>query len=224
MCFSPEADLVAGAVVGAIGVDALRRSRCRQELPLAALPLMLAGHQLVEAFVWWGRRGDLPAAMGDAAMWAYLLFAFAVLPVLVPWAGRAVEPDPGRRRRMTAFVVIGFGVSGVLLWSLLSGPVAAELADRHIAYAVHVPAGGWVVAGYVAVTCLSLMGSSHRFVRIFGAVNLGAAVVLAWSIPSGFTSLWCVCAALSSAVIARNLRTRQAGEELRTPRIRPAGA
>ena len=57
VCFSPEADLVGGIVVTAIGVDACRHLRQRNTyLLVAVLPLLLGFHQLVEAFVWWGAR------------------------------------------------------------------------------------------------------------------------------------------------------------------------
>jgi len=52
VCFSPQADLVGGAVVTLIGVDALRHVRARGEIMLASLPLMLGAHQLVESLVW----------------------------------------------------------------------------------------------------------------------------------------------------------------------------
>ena len=58
MCFSAQADLVGGIVVGAIGVDACRHLRGRNDhLMLAGLPLLLGAHQLDEAFVWWGIHG-----------------------------------------------------------------------------------------------------------------------------------------------------------------------
>ena len=87
MCFSAQADLVGGVVLGAIGIDTLRHVGQRREyLPLAALPLMLAGHQLVEAFVWWSLQGHLSDEVTEIATWLYLLFAFVVLPVYVPAA------------------------------------------------------------------------------------------------------------------------------------------
>ncbi|MEN3313893.1 MAG: hypothetical protein V7605_127, partial [Acidimicrobiaceae bacterium] len=52
MCFSPEADLVMGVAVGAVGVDALRQVRRPRELAIASLPVLLAAHQLTEVFVW----------------------------------------------------------------------------------------------------------------------------------------------------------------------------
>jgi hypothetical protein len=76
MCFSPQADLVGGVVIGAIGVDTLRHCRRPREVALASLPLLLAAHQFVEAFVWWGLEGRVAPGVGRAAMWAYLAFAF----------------------------------------------------------------------------------------------------------------------------------------------------
>jgi hypothetical protein len=59
MCFSPQADFAAGAVVTGMGVEALRRVRVRRELIVGALPLLFGIHQLVEGFVWLGLRGQV---------------------------------------------------------------------------------------------------------------------------------------------------------------------
>ena len=87
MCFSAQADIVGGTLVAAIGVDAYRHLRGRSShLLLATLPVLLGVHQLVEAFVWWGVDGHVPRAVGRVALWTYLLIAFVVLPVFVPFA------------------------------------------------------------------------------------------------------------------------------------------
>jgi hypothetical protein len=51
MCFSPEADFTAGAVIAAVGVETLRRVRSPRELIVGALPLLFGIHQLIEGFV-----------------------------------------------------------------------------------------------------------------------------------------------------------------------------
>ena len=93
MCFSPQADIAGGLVITAIGVDAVRHIRQRREfIALAWLPLLLGAHQFIEAFVWLWLQGHVPRAAGQAALWAYVLIAFVVLPVLVPLAVIALEP------------------------------------------------------------------------------------------------------------------------------------
>ena len=117
MCFSADADLAAGVVVTVIGVDAIRRARTPKELPLAALPLLFGIHQLVEAFVWWGR-GQGPSRVGDAATWLDLVVAFA-LSFWVPFAVRGVEESCCRRTIITALVAVGLITSLVLLGSIV---------------------------------------------------------------------------------------------------------
>lgn len=207
MCYSAGADLVGGVVLGAVGLDAARHVRQRGDhLAIAALPLLLALHQLDEAFVWWGLQGRVSALVGQIATWTYLLFAFVVLPVYVPWSVRAIEP-PGRRRSlMGLFAGLGVLVSVALLAAMLRGPVTAALGDRHIAYGTGLRAGGIVVAAYVTVTCGAVVFSGHRHLAVFGLVNLVAVVVLARLAVDGFASLWCGWAAVTAVIIALHLR------------------
>lgn len=207
MCFSAQADLVGGVVLGAIGFDTLRHVPHRpRHLALACLPLLLGAHQLVETFVWWGLQGHVSSDVGQVATWLYLLFAFFVLPIYIPLAVFIIEP-PGRRRSIIGgFVVMGTIVSTVLLMAMLSGPVTAILGHHHLSYGIGLSAGLAVTAGYVAVTCGSMLFSGYRQLFIFGLVNLVAVAVLAQLAISGFTSLWCAWAAVTSGAIALHLR------------------
>jgi hypothetical protein len=207
MCFSPQADLVGGVVVTAIGVDACRNLRGRRShLLLATLPLVLGVHQLVEVFVWWGLEGHVPHALERAAVWIYLLIAFVVLPVFVPVAVLLIEPSERRRRRMLPFVAVGSIVSVVLLAAMVRGPVGATERTYHIAYSVNLGHGGIVVALYVAAICGALLFSGYRDVAIFGLANLVAVAVIAWLTVDGFASVWCGYAAISSGAIALHMR------------------
>ena len=207
VCFSPQADLVGGVVLVAIGIDALRHVHQRRDhLPLAALPLLLAVHQVVEAFAWWGLQGVVPAGLGRVAVWVYLLIAFVVLPVYVPLAIAVLEP-PGRRRRVIwGFVVLGVVVATVLLLGILRGPVTAELAEYHLAYGTGVSAGVPVVVAYVVATCGAVLFSGRPYLAAFGWVNLVAVVLLARFEIDGFASLWCAWAAVTAGAIAAHMR------------------
>jgi hypothetical protein len=207
MCFSPQADLVGGLVIGAIGVDVLRHvDGQRRYLPLAALPLIFAVHQLDEAVVWWGLQGHVSATIGSVATWIYLLIAFVLLPVYLPAAVLVTEPPGPRRRTIGAFVALGAAVSAVLFAAMLTGPVTATLADWHISYGTGIPAAFGVVTAYVAATCGPLLFSGNRRLAAFGLVNLVAAGVIAVIAAEGLASLWCAWAAVASAAFAAHLR------------------
>jgi hypothetical protein len=206
MCFSAEADLVAGAVVTAIGVDALRQVRRPNERPLGALPVVLGAHLLVEAVVWQALAGDVDRAVGRQAMWVYLAVALLVIPVLVPFAVRAVEPDPGRRRTMARLGAAGMALAGVYLVALVTAPVSVHIEGSHLAYRLGIDHGGLLAGIYAVIACAPPMLSSERRIAAFGLANLVAVVVLAWIESSALTSLWCAWAAVTSVAIAAHLR------------------
>ncbi|MFE2252060.1 DUF6629 family protein, partial [Streptomyces lavendulae] len=78
MCWSTAADLMAGTVVAAVGVVCVARVRRARDLPVAALPLLLGAHQLIEAAV-----RDAGGGCGPATT-AWAVIALPVLPVWVP--------------------------------------------------------------------------------------------------------------------------------------------
>jgi hypothetical protein len=207
MCFSPQADLAGGVVLGAIGWDALRHVRQRRDhLAFAALPILFAAHQLTETFVWWGLQGHVSAAVGHVATWIYLLFAFVVLPTYVPWAIHALEPPGRRRTAMTAFVALGVVVSAALLTAMIRGPVGASLGHYHVSYRINLHAGIVISSAYVVATCGAAIFSGYRRIALFGVVNLIAVAVVARLTIDGFASVWCGWAALTSCAIALHLR------------------
>ncbi len=169
MCYSPEADLVAGFVVGAIGIDAFRRVGDRRDMALAAVPIVLAAHQLIEAVAWRGLQDRAPEAVGNLAVGVYLVIALGIVPMLVPYAVLRTERDSRRRAAMLPLFLLGVGVSFVLLLSLVIAPYGASIGGRYIAYEVSVLGSGLTGAAY-AIRCLraapALESSSARGVRI----------------------------------------------------------
>jgi hypothetical protein len=206
VCFSPEADLLGGIVIGAIGVDACRHMKSeRSHLLLAGLPLLLGAHQAIETFVWWGVEGVVPHTVGRIALWLYLLIAFVVLPVFIPAAVLAIEPLD-RRRYIAPFVALGAAVSAVLLFVMVRGPIGVTAQPYHLAYSANLSHGGLVIVLYVIAVCGPLLFSGYRHIAIFGIANLIAVVVLARLTVDGFASIWCAYAAITSAAIALHMR------------------
>jgi hypothetical protein len=206
MCYSPEVDLIAGVVVGAVGVDALRHVDDRRYLPLAAVPLLLAAHQLIEAVAWWGLQGRVSPTAGDVAVVVYLAIALGVVPIVVPYAVMRSEPITNRQAWMLPFVVLGVGVSAILLFGMVTGGYTASIADRYIAYGITAPEGALIGGLYVLAVCTPLLMSSQRRLVIFGLVNVPVVLLLSVLLSGGLISLWCGWAAVASLVVARHIR------------------
>ena len=225
MCFSPQADLVGGIVVGAIGIDAVRNVHKRHDhVALAALPLLLGAHQVIEAFVWLGLQGHMPHEVERVALWAYLLIAFVILPVFVPLAVLSNEPLQRRRLAMAPLVALGAVVAGVLFAAMVRGPVEVRLRPYHLAYSIELSHGGVIVGFYVLAVCGTLLLSSRRRIFTFGIFNLVAVGVIAWLTIDGFASVWCGWAAVTSGAVALHMRVgRSSRLPLGTPPLKESG-
>jgi hypothetical protein len=207
MCFSPEADVVAAVVIGAVGVDAARHTGRAAQWPLAALPLLLAGHTLDEAFIWWGLRGEVSHAVQTVTTAIYLAIAMVILPVYVPVTVLLLERARRRRPAQIAALVAGILCAAGLAAALVTGPVSTRAVGHHIVYYVHVRMGDALIALYLVSTCGALLLSGRRFLRWYGAANAAAVAVLAWIATEAVTSLWCAWAAVTSIGIAVYLRS-----------------
>jgi hypothetical protein len=198
MCFSAEADFVGGAVIGLVGVATLSEVRTKRELPLAVLPLAFAVHQISEGFVWLGLEGKISKAASDFALHSYVLYAWALLPLLAPLAIFLVEPLRRRRRAMAPLVAMGMGVAVYLLVTINEAAVSARIVEHTIRYEGVGQHGDVATVLYVVATCGTFLLSSHRRIVVFGVVNLLAVVAIAWYQAAALTSLWCAWAAIAS--------------------------
>jgi Trk-type K+ transport system membrane component len=209
MCFSPDADFTASAVVGVVGIATLRRVRGRHELIIGALPLLFALHQFTEGFVWLGLRGEVSSGLGNTAKDIYVIFAYVALPIIVPLGLYLLEPSRKHRRWVLPFVMLGVAVGGFLLWQVTQHPLYAQEHASCIAYNSNAPYMAQAAAVYVIATCVPALLSSRRYLQWFGVVNL-VGVAIAYSVREAeFTSVWCVYAALVSVLILEHFRRQR---------------
>lgn len=206
MCFSPTADFVAAGVVGVIGVATLRQVRRPRDLVIGALPLLFAAHQFVEGFVWLGLRGQVSSGVQDAAAEIYLIYAQAILPMLVPLGFLLLERSARHRRRLWPFLGLGVGVGLFLLWHITQYPIYAEARPLCVAYTTHSPYELPSAIAYVIATCGPALLSSRRYLRWFGVVNVIGLAMASTMRETEFTSAWCVYAALASILILLHFR------------------
>ena len=217
MCFSPEADFTAGAVLVGIGVETLRRVHARRELIVGALPLLFGVHQLTEGFVWLALRGQVSSGVGGAATEAYIIYAHAVLPAIVPLGFALLEPDPRHSRRMWPLVCVGVLLGMYLLWQVTAYPVGAQQQPHCIDYTTHTPNDVLIGALYVVVTCGPALLSSRKYLRWFGLVSLAGVIAVAVVRADELTSLWCLYVAVVSLLILEHFRRQRASEAQARP-------
>ncbi|WP_157538374.1 MULTISPECIES: DUF6629 family protein [unclassified Nocardioides] len=205
MCFSAEMDLAAGLLVTGIGIDTLRQARAREQLAIAAVPLVLGTHLLVETPVWWSLEGHLSPAVGDLASWAYVAIALVVVPALVPWAFLRLGTS-GRAGLDRFFLACGLAAAAAGLFAIGLEPVGRRIDGHHIAYHPGVAWSGVVLAAYVLATCGPSLLARSAELRWFGVGNLAVVALLAWIQQNAVISLWCVWAASTSLLINLALR------------------
>lgn len=212
MCWSAQADAVAGGLVTVAGVACLVRAHRAdrpERLPLAALPMVLGVHQLIEALVWLGTDGGLPDGLAGAARTAWAVVALVLLPALVPAAVWCATSGP-RRRVLAALTLLGAAVAVPLAVAVGSHPVAASVHGHTLGYAVGVPYPAVLLTGYLLVTVGSLLASGDRLLRRLGLLIGAGAVASAMLWSLAFVSTWCALAALSSLLLLRWAGQRQA--------------
>ena len=200
MCWSPTADLLAGGAVMAIGVLTVTGVRRARDLPLAALPLILGAHQLVESVVWRSTDGDVSRGVGDAATLLWAMIAYPLLPAFVPLAVLAASGHRARMR-LLPLVIIGLLTSALTAYALATGPVVAEPVGHTMRYGVYVPLGNLAVVGYLIATIGSLLASDQRKIQRLGVVVGVGAAVCATLWQQAFVSTWCALAAVTSLIL-----------------------
>lgn len=180
-----------------------------KEWLFAAVPLLFAAHQFNEGMVWLGLEDQLP--LGSLAGWgfAYMLFAQALLPLLMPLSIGLIEPNQQRGRRILPFLFLGAGLAFYILWALLNYDTHIFLRGHSVVY--HNPATKSVVVAvlYVIATCGALFFSGYRYIVIFGALNLLGLIVVILVKQYAFTSVWCAYAAITSLFIYGHFNRRR---------------
>ncbi|MFI1212155.1 DUF6629 family protein [Streptomyces sp. NPDC020802] len=210
MCWSATADLVAGSAIAAVGVACLARARRKADLPLAALPLILGAHQIVESVVWRSGGGPGPATV------AWAVIALPLLAVWVPAGVLCVAP-PRNVRPLTVPLVAGLATAAVLSYRLATHSVTAEVRGHTVGYAVTLPGAEVIVVGYLLATVGSLLLSGHHLLRVLG-VLVAVGAVVCWALwEREFISTWCAFAAVCSLVLHRWVRRPVSPGVLRVP-------
>jgi hypothetical protein len=165
------------------------------------LPLIFAGQQSVEGFLWLTLPVDPDGPASSVLTLVFLLYATVFWPAFAPTAALLIEPEPRRRKLMAICAVIGAALAIYFLWSIYTYPHAAIIRGGHIAYAGEPRAPVAIGILYLVATALTPLLSSHRAVVLLGAIVLGGSILAFAFYWEAFASVWCFFAAAGSVVI-----------------------
>jgi hypothetical protein len=210
MCFSATASLTAGAFLLGVGAMTIRMANTPGTRAYGAIPLRFAIQQLIEGVVWLSFEWNSPQITA-AATQAYSLFSHVLWPVYIPIAALLIEKDEGRRRILGALCVAGLGVASFLLYSMFEYPIRAVPTGGHIDFLAPHFYAALSMGLYFTATTLSLMLSTHRWVRFFGILALGSAAAAYGMYARWFISVWCFFAGMMSIAVALQLWAGRSG-------------
>ncbi len=200
MCFSATASFAAGGVLAASAVAIARTPKPKRAVPLSLFPAFFAVLQFAEGVLWLNHRGFVGDAFKPPGVYAFLLIAYVLWPVYVPFSAYLLEP--GRRRRLIILLcqAAGLVVGLTDLVIIIRGPVDAWVVGHSFHYLINMP-GGLAAPYVIAVTVPFLVAGNKRLV-LFGAalaVLYGVAALVASS--ATFPSVWCFYAAILSVFL-----------------------
>ena len=204
MCFSATASLTAGTILAGLGIVTTSMARTRGERVYGAIPLLFATQQLTEGVVWLSFGWDVVGLTATATQ-LYSFFSHVLWPVYVPVAAWLIEPDHHRRRLLAVVCFAGLGVGAYLTYAMFAYPIVAVPIGGHIDYASPHFYVAVSMGLYLTATTVSLILSSHRWVRLFGLLALGSALAAYALYARWFISVWCFFAAAMSVVVALHL-------------------
>lgn len=210
MCFSASASFTAGVLLSAIGVATIKKTRHREEIPLAAIPLLFGIQQFIEGMLWLSFRFEIPL-LNSVMTYAFTFFSHVLWPAFVPFAILMVEVGPWRRKIIWAFQITGAAVGLYLLYYIVLHSISSEIHGQviYVFPHFHKPL---VLMLYVAATCAGAFFFSHRTINLFGVMSLFLFLAAYWFYKVAFFSVWCFFAAILSAIIYlhfKSIKTRK---------------
>ena len=197
MCFSATASFVASGALVASGVAIARIPKPKSAIPLSLFPVIFATLQFIEGLLWLNHRGFLADNYKPVAVYAFLLIAFVLWPIFVPFSVYVLESSRIRRVIILLCQFTGIYVGLANLVIIIRGPVNASVIGYSFAYSINTT--DILFALYLISVFIPFLVSNNKRLVILG-VALAALCVTATFIASTatFPSVWCFYAAILS--------------------------
>jgi hypothetical protein len=203
MCFSAGASFGAGAVLGAIGIAAIKRSCKPSQIAFACIPLIFAAQQFTEGLVWLSLTNPVYSLWGQPATYIFLVCAQVIWPIWVPFSILLLENDKYRKRLLLATLSLGLLVSFYLAWRLGTQNIYAEINGMHISYVLGAPVAvlHYSAIAYFIATVLPSFISTVKRMQLFGFSIMISYAITLMLFKDYQLSVWCFFAAVISILV-----------------------
>jgi len=201
MLFMAILNFTLSGAIFVVGILTLRKVSQPKEVVFALLPLLFALHQFTQGFVWLGQAGLINPRALQIAESLFVFYAQGILQFLVPLAIWLLEPKGWRKTVITGLMYLGAFLTGYSLWGLTTTPTEVTIVNGVLYYQNPMTDQLWLGLGYVLTTCGSLILSRSIAIELFGWLNFAALVAIYFINPYGFTSVWCLYAAIVSVLL-----------------------
>ena len=220
MCFSAEASFAGSAVISAIGVATLTRTRKRVEIPFAAIPILFGIQQCAEGVLWITLGSGDYESLESAATYIFLVTALIIWPTMIPLSIRFMEKEKSRKKVLTCLAVLGSALSLSYAICLLAYDVTPQIQNFHIRYVDEFPRIYVKIAFvcYLITTIVPIFISSVKRMWLFGILIAVSCMVTGIFFAQYLTSVWCFFAAIISITIfwvlnGTRSKAKEIGEE-----------
>lgn len=206
MCFSAEASFVAAFLLGSVGYMTLKTSSSRSQIYLAAIPSLFAIQQFAEGILWLNLGSNTSLLMTHMAQVMFLIFAFLIWPIWIPFSLSAVEKVQWRKNILYANLACGITLSLMNFAYALKQPISVQIINHSLQYRGHVPVQTLL---YPTIVILPCFFSSYKYTWVLGLLITAAYIIADYYYTATFVSVWCFFAALVSASVYSIIRLNQ---------------
>lgn len=203
MCFSAEVSFGASAVISTVGVIAIKKSKHKEQLLFAMIPILFGIQQFFEGWLWLALQQEQYLFLEPIATFGFLIFAQLIWPVWVPLSCFQMEKDKRRKKLITFFLSLGIVLLIILSYRLMVYDVSAQIEHHHIFYQVgnFKSTNWWSGIFYLLPAVFPFIFSSYRQVNYLGILMLVLFVVAKIFYLNYMISVWCLFAAVLSLYI-----------------------
>lgn len=203
MCFSAEVSFGASAVITTVGALAIKKSKSKEQLLFAMIPLLFGIQQFCEGCLWLALENEQLGHLAGVSSYGFLIFAQLIWPVWVPLSIYVLEKNTIRKRLLGFSLATGVVLFAVLAYRMVFYEVSAQIDQHHIFYTVgHFQSTNWWSGIlYLLPAAFPFVFSSNKHINYMGILMLLLFVVSKVFYLKYMISTWCLFAALLSVYI-----------------------